>query len=177
MFFLSCPGNVDVQLTRLCWMACAWIAWNVVWNVPLWGPRFVQPRRFQGLPVWTIRAEPTNVWKQTDAMPHKLLDWFVMWGVWNIIIRILSHLEIVAFEEDLDGCGCGCCDSWGWPWLQQLNQLSQLSLCSRLPGGHVFELRARLLFFGWELRQMPQSIWSQCNPDLLRTCPCTGPCA
>ena len=168
-------------------MACAWIAWNVVWNVPLWGPRFTQPRRFQGLPVWAMRAEPTNASQQTDAMPHRLLDWFVMSGsrcfclrdkgrgVWNI--RIIASLQIVGFEEDFDGCGCGCCDSWGWPWLQQLNQLNQLSLCSRLPGGHVFELRARLLFFGRELRQMPRSIWSQCNPDLHCTCPCTGPCA
>ena len=88
-----------------------------------------------------------------------------------------SPLEIVGFEEDFDGCGCGCCDSWGWPWLQQFNQLSQLRLCSRLPGGHVFELRTRLLFFGWALRQMPRSIWSQCNPNLHCTCPCTGPCA
>ena len=75
--FLRCPGNVDVQLTRLCWMACAWIARNVVWSVPLWGPRFAQPRRFQGLPVWAIRAEPINASQQTDAMPHVPLDWFV----------------------------------------------------------------------------------------------------
>ena len=182
--FLSCPGNVDVQLTRLCWMACAWIAWNVVWNVPLWGPRFAQPRRFRGLPVWAIRAEPTNVWQQTDAMPRMPLDWFVMWGSCCFCLNdegcdILefSPLEIVAFEKDFDGFGCGCCDSWGWPWLQQLNQLNQLSLCSRLPGGHVFELRARLLFFRWALPQMPRSVWSQCNPDLYCTCPCTGPCA
>ena len=74
VFFASHPGNVDVQLTRLCWMACAWIAWNVAWSVPLWGPRFAQPRHFQGLPVWTIRAEPINASQQTDAMPHRLLD-------------------------------------------------------------------------------------------------------
>ena len=24
---------------------------------------------------------------------------------------------------------------------------------------------------------MPQSVWSECNPDLHCTCPCTGPCA
>ena len=164
MFFLSCSGNVDVQLTRLCWMECAWIAWNVVWSVPLWVPRFAQPRRFQGLPVWAMRAEPINASQQTDAMPRMLLDWFVMWGSCCSCLRDegcgileLSPLEIVAFEKDFDGFGCGCCDSWGWPWLQQLNQLS---LCSRLPGGHVFELRARLLFLRWALRQMPQSVWS-----------------
>ena len=167
VFFLSHPGNVDVQLTRLCWMARAWIAWNVVWSVPPSDPRFTQPRRFQGLPVCAMRAEPINASQQTDAMPHRPLDWFVMWGSCCFSLsdegcRILefSPLEIAGFEEDFDGCGCGCCDSWGWPWLQQLNQLNQLSLCSRLPGGHVFELRARLLFFGWALRQMPQSVWS-----------------
>ena len=115
MCFLSHPGNVDVQLTRLCWMARAWIAWNVVWNVPLWGPRFAQPRRFQGLPVWTMRAEPTIASQQTDAMPHMSLDWFVIChvgvvlflfegrGVWNI--RILPPWD---------------CRVWGtlrWMWM------------------------------------------------------------
>ena len=103
-FFVSHPGNVDVQLTRLCWMARAWIAWNVAWSVPLRGRRFAQPRRFQGLPVWTMRAEPTNASQQTDAMPHVPLDWFVMSGsrcfclrdkgrgVWNI--RIVASFRL-----------------------------------------------------------------------------------
>ena len=98
--FLSCPGNVDVQLTRLCWMACAWIAWNVVWSVPPWGPRFTQPRRFQGLPVWAMRAEPTNASQQTDAMPHMPLDWFVMWGSCCFCLRD-EGCEILEFSPIL----------------------------------------------------------------------------
>ena len=100
-------------------MACAWIAWNVVWNVPLWGPRFVQPRRFQGLPVWAMRAEPTNVWKQTDAMPHRRLDWFVMWGSCCFCLRD-EGCEILEFSPPWD------CRVWGrlrWMWMWILWQL------------------------------------------------------
>ena len=93
-------------------------------------------------------------------------------GVWNI--RTLPPWDCRVWER------------LRWMWMWMLWQLRMVMASTAQPAQSVLQATRRVMcsscapdFFssGESCVKCPQSLWSQCNPDLHCTCPCTGPCA